>query len=144
MLTWRWQGYFHSLAAEVFGDNVHVTVALPGPVLSNALSAAFTDTVGQVRRLPLNHTQMVVKVSAMRGVLLMDWLRGFPSACGSLLLRFSFLSLHVVSPILVMAQRGKLSWLYSSTINTSYRIVVWLAPAVILLCCYLCKSQHCC
>jgi len=43
------QGYFHSLAAEVYRENVRVTVALPGPVLSNALAAAFTDKVGQVR-----------------------------------------------------------------------------------------------
>ena len=42
------QGYFHSLAAEVYHENVHVTVALPGPVLSNALAAAFTDKVGEV------------------------------------------------------------------------------------------------
>lgn len=41
-------GYYHSLAAEVFQQNIYVTVALPGPVKSNVLAVAFTDKVGEL------------------------------------------------------------------------------------------------
>ena len=43
------QGYFHSLAAEVFQHNINVTVVCPGPVYSNALAVAYTDKIGEVR-----------------------------------------------------------------------------------------------
>ena len=43
------QGYFHTLAGEVFQHNIHVTLTCPGPVYSNALAVAYTDKIGEVR-----------------------------------------------------------------------------------------------
>jgi len=60
-MMWCWQGYFHSLAAEVFQHNISVTLVCPGPVYSNVLAVAYTDKVGEVRHDAYMRTSWIKK-----------------------------------------------------------------------------------
>jgi len=42
------QAWFHSLSLEMTSNNISVTVACPGPVVSNLTAVAFTGKLGEV------------------------------------------------------------------------------------------------
>ena len=47
------QGWYETLRVEGYEHNIEVTLICPGPVFSNLLETAFTDSPGKVSQVPV-------------------------------------------------------------------------------------------